>query len=305
MLREDFIEKISISNWDKGSVLGRGSFGHVYLGVPNKPYLANVAIKSAPYQTACSLIREKVVLQKFIGCPEIVQYIGEALTVNTDDNIVYDLILEYAASGSLAHLIKTRGRLLEREVKVYLRMILQGLSCIHARGYVHCDLKPENILVFPIGDRKKMKLKIADFRLSERYFGKKLEESGKLKFRGTPKYMSPESLIGKIKPSLDIWSLGCVLVNMISGKCVWNDCTTREEVLLKLMFEMKTPNIPEELSFQGKDFLQKCFERNPKERWSADMLLNHPYLVEEEDSIEMLPIFIGLLTIMIIVAILF
>lgn len=137
MLKEDFIEKISSSHWDKASLIGRGCYGKVYLGVPNKPYLPNVAIKSAPYQTAYSLIREKLILEKFVGCPEIVRYVREALTAKTNDNIVYDLILEYAAGGNLAHLIKAHGRLLEREVKMYLRMILRGLCYIHAKGYVH------------------------------------------------------------------------------------------------------------------------------------------------------------------------
>lgn len=57
---------------------------------------------SAPYHEAYSLIKEKIVLEKFIGCSEIVQYFGEALAVETDNNSIYNLVLEYAGGENLA-----------------------------------------------------------------------------------------------------------------------------------------------------------------------------------------------------------
>lgn len=121
----------------------------------------------------------------------------------------YNLLLEYASGGTLHDLMeRSEGKLQERDVQKYTRMILKGLHCIHEKGYVHCDLKPENILVFYSLDGGSY-IKITDFGLSKipgdenelimkREFG----------FRGTPLYMSPESVVlGEIQGGLDICGL--------------------------------------------------------------------------------------------------
>ena len=117
----------------------------------------------------------------------------------------------------------------EIEVKEYLKMILRGLYHIHERRYVHVDIKPNNILVFPDDNGKlKLKLKITDFGLSKKcdeFEEVVITTNAKPRFQGTPRYMSPESILfGKINTSLDIWSLSCILIEMISRKHVWSDC---------------------------------------------------------------------------------
>ncbi|KAF2309370.1 hypothetical protein GH714_001785 [Hevea brasiliensis] len=99
-------------------------------------------------------------------------------------------------------------------------MILKGLSSIHNNGYVHCDLKPANILVFP-SDQQDFQLKIADFGLA-----KEPDEGNSRKFfyqytfRGTPLYMSPESIkLAEISPALNIW-VSVTSSNMEQGNSV-------------------------------------------------------------------------------------
>lgn len=279
---------VSITNWNRVRLLGRGSYGVVYLATPIAGPFRLVALKVALMERSSSLVTEKRILQNFTDCPEIVQYIGSDLSFvgESFDSIFYNLVLEYAAGGNLADLIKRRGKLPENEVKEYLKMILRGLARIHGLGFVHSDLKPGNILVFPETNGK-VKLKIADFGLS-----KKREQVIECcnftpKFRGTPKYMSPESVVfGKIDAPMDIWSLGCILVEMISGKPVWSDCKNRRQLMKKLVYEMEIPEVPEELSREGRDFLAGCLDQNSERRWTAEMLLDHPYL-EEERKVEM------------------
>ncbi|KAK8563769.1 hypothetical protein V6N12_035913 [Hibiscus sabdariffa] len=165
-------------------------------------------------------------------------------------------------------------------------MLLEGLQCIHAKGYVHCDLKPENILVFP-GCGSDVTLKIADFGLVRQTDENHTVEGGpkKLKFPGTPLYMPPETIVKRhISCALDIWSLGCVVLQMITGKQPWEGTEDEMDLAIKILFSTSPPNqIPKTLSDQGKDFLMKCFARE-RERWTADMLLSHPFITGTQEK---------------------
>ncbi|KAK1588659.1 hypothetical protein Q3G72_025601 [Acer saccharum] len=275
--------------WVKVRVLGKGSYGVVTLAVNSEdPSLPSIAVKSSRLEDSHSLKsleKEKRILDHLYGSPHILAFLTD--TVSFDDQLggwAYDLFLEYAPGGSLSDLIKKCGGCLpEREVQDYTRMILKGLCGVHKKGYVHCDLKPDNILVLPLLDGTNY-LKIADFGLAkepgeEKQYG----DYFRFRFRGTPLYMSPESfLFGEIEWGLDIWSLGCVVVEMLTGKHAmrWVG-DVRRNLESGCAFVMQQPNIPEYMSDLGKDFLTRCFARNPRERWTAEMLLSHPYLLPE------------------------
>ncbi|KAG6491916.1 hypothetical protein ZIOFF_046857 [Zingiber officinale] len=75
--------------------------------------------------------------------------------------------------------------------------------------------------------------------------------------------------------AVDIWSLGCTIIEMFTGKHPWSDLEGPQAMFRVLQ---KDPPIPETLSSEGKNFLQRCFHRNPAERPTANMLLEHPFL---------------------------
>ncbi|KAI4296246.1 hypothetical protein L6164_036219 [Bauhinia variegata] len=277
----------------KEKILGRGSSASVFRAVSHGGRLT-VAVKATSYlHCVLSLQKEEHILKTFRGCPEIVQCYGSQITVENGVS-VHNLFLEYAPHGTLLDLIK-KGAFLESQVRDFTRMLLRGLSRIHRMGLVHCDLKPENILVFPGTETAtSYQLKVADFGLSLT-----LEEKRKLdcrrwrgRFKGTPLYMSPESVVaGEIGPALDIWSLGCTVVQMITGLPPWTSWdsglqikTMREVMCMLLLDENAAPKIPEGVSKDCRDFLSKCFDRNSKWRWTADMLLLHPFLAPPRSS---------------------
>ena len=258
-------------------ILGRGSSGVVHLVQTIAPVRQFYAVKSAYEDVSFSLVKEQQILQQFIGCPNIIRCFGAFTSVQRDQRKVFNLFLEYASEGSLLDLMKEYGgKIPERDVKCYARMILEGLVHIHKKGYIHSDLKPGNILVFPPQDGIGLDtLKIADFG-SVKQYGVKDTNIWEYGFRGTAIYMSPESVIGEITCQLDVWSFGCIIVEMITGNLPWTFSNLKD--LRDKLLSGETPNIPENISSMGKNFLMKCFARDPNQRWTARMLLSHPYL---------------------------
>nr|GME00956.1 mitogen-activated protein kinase kinase kinase 18-like [Ipomoea batatas] len=271
--------------WKKAGFLGSGSYGTVSLAVPGHSSSAwfsspsSVAVKSAKIDHSDSLRREEEFLYSLRGNPNFIHCYGTDTSLEDDDETVYNLLLEYAAGGSLQSLIKSRqGEMSEGEVAFYAYQLLEGLADLHALGIVHCDLKPQNILVFPNQKYQLNSLKIADFGLAIYDSGKVKDEiNNKYVCRGTLPYISPESLYGIQKAPRDVWALGCITTEMITGKPVWENCCNRADLVAKI--ETQEPKIPEDVSVLCKDFLNKCLNRNSKGRWSAEKLMAHPFFL--------------------------
>lgn len=261
--------------WVRGDTIGRGSFGTVSLAIPITnlpPNSTPIVIKSSEIPKSDSLLNEKQILSQLgNNNPHIVQFLGDSLSSERGTQF-YNLFFEYAANGSLSdHLRVSGGKFEFSDVKKYTKSILEGLCYVHEKGFVHCDIKLQNILLFCNGSAK-----IADFGLAKQA----LEKTG-CQLRGTPLYMSPEIVAGgEVESPADIWAVGCAVIEMISGKPAWN-CSPECDVsalLYRIGIAGECPVIPRNLCPDGKDFLEKCFFKDPNERWTARMLLDHPFL---------------------------
>ncbi|RYR55667.1 hypothetical protein Ahy_A06g030851 isoform B [Arachis hypogaea] len=268
-------------------VLGAGSYGTVSLAIlvdEQNRFHSFIAVKSSIPRLAFSLEKEEQIFKSLWegesgGCQEIIECFGTEITVEHGHQF-YNLFLEYAPYGSLADLIHKKP-LPETEVSVYARMIVKGLSHIHRKGIVHCDLKPENILVFPSLDKEiaNYQLKIADFGLSKTKEEKADVELWKSKPRGTPSYLSPEAFSGHIDAPMDIWALGCIVIEMLTGLPAWGESPLLIEELRYLVEHHElSPRKPQGIGFFCHDFLEKCFTKDPSKRWTADRVLDHPFL---------------------------
>ncbi|CAL9245118.1 unnamed protein product [Arabidopsis halleri] len=283
--------------WIRGETIGYGTFSTVSLATPSNNDSGELpplmAVKSADSYGATSLENEKSVLDKLgDDCNEIVRCFGEDRTVENGEEM-HNLFLEYASRGSLESYLKKLGGegLPESTVRRHTGSVLRGLRHIHANGFAHCDLKLGNILLFGDGA-----VKIADFGLAKRIEEVTALNEG-VQIRGTPLYMAPESVNDNEYGSEgDVWALGCAVVEMFSGKTAWSlkEGSNFMSLLIRIGVGDELPMIPEELSEQGKDFLTKCFVKDPKKRWTAEMLLHHPFvavdvdqdgLVDEEDFV--------------------
>ncbi|KAK8653000.1 hypothetical protein V6N13_127021 [Hibiscus sabdariffa] len=273
--------------WVRGDMLGCGSFGTVNLVVPKNGFSKSpsMAVKSCQLIDSVSLKKEKELLDRIGSCPQIIRCLGGDYTVEKGGKL-YNLFLEFADKGSLADQVKkSGGNLMEPDVRRYARSILKGLRFLHSKGFVHCDIKLQNILLFGNGD-----VKIADFGLAKRNGEEEEGEQRRLEIRGTPLNMAPESVNENVYDSaVDIWALGCAIVEMFTGKPAWNfkPGTNMAALLIKIGVGDELPGIPHELSEEGKEFLGKCFVKDPKKRWTAEMLLEHPFMAADGAIVSM------------------
>lgn len=261
-------------DWVRGERLGHGSFGQVNVAVStNHKYPAFMAVKSCSVSHSTTLLNEKLILDELSECPQIIHSFGHNLTQENGENL-YNILLEYASGGSLANKLKNSS-FSEYDVQRYTKNIVKGLCYIHKNGYVHCDMKLQNVLLVDVGGR--YVAKIADFGLAKRAGDMESE----CDLRGTLMYMSPEMVAGGEQESAaDIWALGCLVLEMITGASAWK-CPRSSDfrgLLMRIGVGDEVPEIPGNLSKQGRDFLGKCFLKNPEERWTAEMLSNHPFI---------------------------
>ncbi|KAG8367079.1 hypothetical protein BUALT_Bualt16G0035400 [Buddleja alternifolia] len=267
-------------DWIRGEKLGHGSFATVSLAMSSGrscilPPL--MAVKSCEFSLSNSLMREKLILDELKDCPEIIQCFGETFSFENGEKL-YNILLEYAPGGDLSENLKNFGdrRLPEFEVRRYTKALLKGLNYIHKFGYVHCDIKLQNILLGENGA-----VKIADFGLAKRVGASERAGSG-CELRGTPLYMSPEMVAGGDQgPPADIWALGCVVAEMYGGSPAWR-CSDVAGLLMRIGVGEELPEIPGDLSSDGTDFLSRCFVKDPSKRWTAEMLLDHPFICDQD-----------------------
>ncbi|KDP32595.1 hypothetical protein JCGZ_13145 [Jatropha curcas] len=271
-------------SWVRLFLLGKGGFGSVFYAERKEPLKQDsdlpfqMAVKSAKMDRSSSLQYEKQVFSDLGTSPYVVRCYGDEVTEISNGEKIYNLLLEFCSGLSLSeHIRLSGGGLPEIVVQNYTRDILRGLNYIHSHGYVHCDIKPGNILLVPGSGEMggNYMAKIADFGLAMAVQGKETECSG---LRGTSMYMSPELVKDrKLDYSADIWALGCVVLEMLTAKPVW-DYSDTAHMLFVIGYTDRVPAIPDHVSEEATDFLSWCFDRRVGQRLSADRLLEHPFV---------------------------
>nr|GMD36933.1 mitogen-activated protein kinase kinase kinase A-like [Ipomoea batatas] len=257
--------------WTRGRAIGRGASATVFAAAWADSREV-FAVKSAEVSRSEFLERERGILAS-LESPWIVGYKGWDVT-REEGKEMFNLMMEYMPGGNLLDGIRVNGgRLKEAAIGYYTEQILRGLEFLHSKGIVHCDIKSRNVLLGESG------AKIADFGCAKWAGDRPAAAAG---IGGTPVFMAPEAAQGKEQGfPADIWALGCTVIEMATGGASpWPNATNPAAILYHIAYSGESPKIPAFLSDEAKDFLEKCLKINPKDRWTAAQLLNHPFLQE-------------------------
>lgn len=266
--------------WVKGRAVGAGSFGIVNLAM-NKFTGELFAVKSALSGHGLQSLENEADILENLDSPFIIQCLGRELSYESNGEQRLNLFMEFMAGGSLADVAeKFGGSLDESVIRLYTREILEGLKYVHKNGIAHGDLKCKNVLVGSSGN-----IKLADFGCSKRISSSKIDADSKLSWQticGTPLWTAPEVLRNEgLGFASDIWSLGCTIIEMATGRPPWGDKISNPmAAVLKIACGNEVPQFPKQFSKDGLDFLANCFQRDPTKRWTSAELLNHPFVLK-------------------------
>ncbi|TEU00954.1 MAG: serine/threonine protein kinase [Anaerolineales bacterium] len=185
-----------------------------------------------------------------------------------DEGTLY-IVMEYIAGTDLKTLIRRRKHLNPLEAVELMKKISDGVGYAHRAGLVHCDLKPQNIMVTPDN-----KVKITDFGVSRALATIQPDEHSDIVW-GSPQYFSPEQASGGApSPASDVYSLGAILYEMITGQPPFVADTAADLAQLHLTAEPIPPrsieaSIPEPLQ----QIVLKVLAKEPSARYrTADQL---------------------------------
>ncbi|XP_023134219.1 protein kinase C theta type [Amphiprion ocellaris] len=254
--RKDHQPKFIIDDFVLHKMLGKGSFGKVFLAELKKTgkFFAVKALKKDVVlmddDVECTMVERRVLSLAWEN-PFLTHLY---CTFQTKENLFF--VMEYLNGGDLMFHIQNCHKFDLHRATFYAAEIICGLQFLHSRGIIYRDLKLDNVLLDSDGH-----IKIADFGMCKENMQ---DDSRTSTFCGTPDYIAPEILLGqKYNSSVDWWSFGVLLYEMLIGQSPFHG---RDEEELFQSIRTDNPAYPQWLSKAAKDILVKLFVREPEER---------------------------------------
>ena len=254
--------------------LGIGAFGRVYLVThkfTKKKFALKVINKNKLIQAYgdCKLIYNEIEIHSKLNHRNIIRLYNKQ---ETEDEI--QILLEYAEKGNLFNLIQKENGLEESKAYKYFIQIVNAVYFLHQNNIIHRDIKPENIL---LGDNNLLKL--CDFG-----WAKELTVNNRSTFCGTMEYMAPE-IVGSEKYdfSVDVWSLGILLYELIMGRSPFRSKKDRN-----IMIKIKKHNLVfdenKNISNECKDLINGLLDTNPLTRLRLKDIFEHPFILNHSSK---------------------
>jgi len=247
--------------------IGRGSFGTVYSGwqrgtkravAMKQQHLNNKTLKS-------QLVRELSIMQNLEHC-NVIHYIDSY--IRKDDLwIVMDYVYGVNVEDICEYNYQEGYRMTWGIVATIMKGVVRGVDYIHGLNIIHRDIKGANILLGTNGD-----IKLADFGLST-------QEGRDLSICGTLPYTAPEVLQSHpYTKSVDIWSLGMLVIEMVNCRQPYSDVSSLDAVR-EMIINYTIPDVKHSLPYEMKHFINSCLNPNPSKRIVASTLKAHAFTI--------------------------
>ncbi|CAE6254651.1 unnamed protein product [Arabidopsis arenosa] len=285
-------DRTSIEDFEIIKPISRGAFGRVFLAKKRATgdLFAIKVLKKADMirkNAVESILAERNILIS-VRNPFVVRFF---YSFTCRENLY--LVMEYLNGGDLFSLLRNLGCLDEDMARIYIAEVVLALEYLHSVNIIHRDLKPDNLLINQDGH-----IKLTDFGLSkvglinstddlsgESSLGNSgfFAEDGtnaqhsqgrdsrkKHAVVGTPDYLAPEILLGMGHgKTADWWSVGVILFELLVGIPPFNAETPQQIFENIINRDIPWPNVPEEISYEAHDLINKLLTENPVQRLGA------------------------------------
>ncbi|XP_031631737.1 serine/threonine-protein kinase PLK4 [Contarinia nasturtii] len=259
-----------IEDYEILDLLGKGGFACVYRAKCLKSGF-EVALKMIDKKIMqnsgmVGRVKQEVAIHSKLKHPSIL----ELYTFFEDANYVY-LVLELAQNGELHRYLKESQRVLtETETANILMQVVNGLLYLKVNNILHRDMSLSNLLL-----TNDLKVKIADFGLATQL---SRPDEKHTTLCGTPNYISPE-VASRATHGLpvDVWGLGCMMYTLLVGKPPFDTDGVKSTLTRVVMADFVVPN---SLSIEAKDLLNRLLRKNPNERIHIEDVLTHPFMLK-------------------------
>ncbi|WRT63383.1 uncharacterized protein IL334_000288 [Kwoniella shivajii] len=258
--------------------LGTGSFGTVWKAVHNDTRQI-VAIKMIDLESSdddISEIQAEIAHLSSCWSDHVTKYYGSFVR-----GARLWIVMEYLAGGSCLDLLKP-GVFTENQIAIVCRELLLGLTYLHDEGKIHRDIKAANVLLSASGE-----VKLADFGVAAQLSSHK---SQRHTFVGTPFWMAPEVIRqAGYDARADVWSLGITAIEMAKGEPPLSEYHPMR--VLFLIPKARAPRLEEtNWSEPFKSFIERCLQKDPKDRATAKELLRHPFITSARSTSHLVPL---------------
>ena len=258
----------TLEDFSQLKVLGRGSFGKVVL----------VRLEKSKKLYAMKILKKELVIKRkqvnhTMTERSLLEKLNHTFIVKLfyafQDKTKLYFITEFMQGGELFFHLRRNSQYKEKSVKFYMSEILLAIDYMHKNNFIYRDLKPENILIDKFGH-----IKLTDFGLS-----KLLDEEEQKTYTlcGTPEYLAPEIIFEKgYDKTCDWFSFGVVMFEMLCG---FHPFKQKKGKFNPQIYKMKII-IPENISKNAKDLIEKLLNSNPRERIgynSSEEIMKHDF----------------------------
>lgn len=286
-----FLGQIVLDRFKIERRIGRGSFGVVYQADDRLTGMA-VALKSSYGDSPKQRRKAAALLQKESGMLHALMVSGLPRHVKSADRDVEPpfLAMEYV-EGKLLSDVLAAGAMPHKQAAECVAAVAETVNALHRAGFVHCDLKPSNIIIRPDGSTCVLDLGVT---LAERN-----RFDNEHRFRGTINYMSPEALRGRateLDGRADIWSLGAIFYEMLTGRMLHVASTRRDALHAVLSVQRGAPSLAPDVPVRLSAICRRCLQFDPNLRYdtatclAAELYawLNIDYQLHDDRSRDML-----------------